>query len=379
MWILGRKKASAICAAALGLALYASFTAAMLARRHFDPSAFVVAGDEYTNPAAAPANVHVVTHSAGYDGQFYFRLAIAPFSVEELVAGVHFDYPVYRSQRILYPILAYLVSAGRSSSVPWSMIAVNLLAAGTIGGAAALVLQMYHRPIILAAVSVAMYPGFLLTISRDLTEIVQISFVLAGIALIVTRRDGFAALMFSAAVLAKEMAVIVAIAVLLDRVITRRLRAKDALLIVPVATFAGWKMVLFHLWHLPPSLGTDGHFSQPFAGMWQCIRTVVAAPKGQTLLIVELLLVAAFTITVTIALRMSSAPTFLKIACVLYALLFFSLGAEFWAEDWAFLRAATDYGVLGALVALQSPLRAVVIGVFVCGWMGLAMHCIMFR
>jgi hypothetical protein len=77
--------------------------------------------------------------------------------------------------------------------------------------------------------------------------------------------------------------------------------------------------------------------------------------------------------------RSSSAPTFLKIACVLYALLFFSLGAEFWAEDWAFLRAATDYGVVGAIAALQSPARTVAITVFACGWLALAAHCIMLR
>jgi len=113
--------------------------------------------------------------------------------------------------------------------------------------------------------------------------------------------------------------------------------------------------------------------------MWQCIKSVVAAPHGQTVLIIELLAIIAFTITITIALRTSSAPAFLKIACVCYGLLFFSLGAEFWTEDWAFLRAATDYGVLGAIVAMQSPVRKVVIILFLGGWIGLGVHCVMFR
>jgi hypothetical protein len=185
--------------------------------------------------------------------------------------------------------------------------------------------------------------------------------------------------MLAAAVLAKEVALIVALAVAFDRVITGRPKAKDAMLLIPVATFVGWKLFLFRLWHLPPSLGTDGHFSLPLVGMWQCIKSVAAAPQTQTVLIVELALVVIFTIAVAVALRTSSAPRFLKIACVLYAILFFSLGAEFWSEDWAFLRAATDYGVLGAVVAIQSPARAMVIAVFVCGWMGLAVHCVLFR
>lgn len=373
-----RGRTAAIRAAVLALTLYASFTAAMLARRQFDPSAFIVAGDEFTNPATAPANVRVAPHSSGYDGQFYFRLAIAPFSARQSVAGVHFDYPVYRGQRILYPLFAWLVSAGRPAAVPWALIVVNLLAAAAIGGSAALILKDSHWPFMLV-VAIALYPGFLLTISRDLTEMVEISFVLAGVALILARREGLAVIMLAAAVLAKETALIVPVAIALDRAFRRRLRARDALLLVPVATFVGWKMYLFHAWHLPPSLGTDGHFSLPFAGLWQSIRALAAAPRGQTLLIVEVVVIAAFTIALALSMRSSSAPTFLKIACVLYALLFFALGAEFWAEDWAFLRAATDYGVLGAIVAFQSPLRAIPLGIFACGWVGLAVHCIMLR
>src|SRR5258705_14008134 len=104
----------AIFAAVLALALYAAFIALLLARWHFDPSVLVVAGDEFTNPVAAPKNLRVAPNSSGYDGQFYYRLAIAPFSTQESIAGVHFDYPVYRAQRTLYPMLSYLVSGGRA-------------------------------------------------------------------------------------------------------------------------------------------------------------------------------------------------------------------------------------------------------------------------
>jgi len=373
MWIRERR------AAILALALYVTFTALLLARFHFDPSVLVVAGDEFTNPAATPKNLHVSRNSSGYDGQFYFRLAIAPFSTEESVAGVHFDYPVYRAQRILYPILSYLVSGGRSSAVPWAMIIANLLAAAAIGGLATLIFENHPRSNALTAVLIVLYPGFLLTMSRDLTELVEIAFVLGGVALILMRRDRLAVVVFSLAVLAKEMSLILPITVFLHRAITRRLKASDALLLTPVGVFVGWKMYLFHLWHLPLSLGTDGHFSLPFAGMWQCIRSVAVSPNGQTLLIIELLAVIVFTITTAIAIRTSAAPAFLKIAYVLYAVLFFSLGAEFWSEDWAFLRAATDFGVVGAIVALQSPLRRLVIALFLSGWIGLALHCVMFR
>jgi len=248
-----REHRAAISTAILALALYAAFTMLLLGRFHFDPSVLVVAGDEFTNPATAPKNLHVAFHSSGYDGQFYYRLAIAPFSTRESVAGIHFDYPVYRAQRILFPMLSYLVSGGRASAVPWSMIIINLLAAGTIGSLAAFILEPRQASSAFTATVIALYPGFLLTMSRDLTEIVETSLVLGGIALILMTRNRLAVIVFALAVLAKELALIVPVAVFLHRATTRRLKVGDALLLAPAFVFVGWKMYLFHLWRLPLS------------------------------------------------------------------------------------------------------------------------------
>jgi hypothetical protein len=47
----------------------------------------------------------------GYDGQFFYRLALEPFSTAERVDGIAFDAPAYRQQRIGYPLLAFLTTA----------------------------------------------------------------------------------------------------------------------------------------------------------------------------------------------------------------------------------------------------------------------------
>ena len=62
---------TAVCIATL-------FALALLGRRGFDPGVLGVAGDQYTDARRVPLPVE--QHSAGYDGQFYYRLAMNPFT-----------------------------------------------------------------------------------------------------------------------------------------------------------------------------------------------------------------------------------------------------------------------------------------------------------
>src|SRR3954447_9864368 len=69
-----------------------------------DWSRFVSAGDQYCDPTATPEALFVAKNSSGYDGQFYYRLSLAPFSHRAIERGIRFDSPPYRSQRIIYPL-----------------------------------------------------------------------------------------------------------------------------------------------------------------------------------------------------------------------------------------------------------------------------------
>lgn len=62
------------------------FTFGMLRRSGFNASSFVTAGDKYSDPALVPHNLVVLKHNAGYDGydgQFYYRLALDPFTSKQ--------------------------------------------------------------------------------------------------------------------------------------------------------------------------------------------------------------------------------------------------------------------------------------------------------
>src|SRR5512133_3922867 len=82
-----------------------------------DVSSFIVAGSRFARVGPA-AGIYVLPDSDGYDGQFYYRLALEPFTDRQMKYGVAMDDPRYRQQRILYPLVVHLLSFGSDQMVP---------------------------------------------------------------------------------------------------------------------------------------------------------------------------------------------------------------------------------------------------------------------
>ena len=355
-------KRNATIAALLAIVLYGAYAVVVLRRNGFDASRLVLAGDEFTDPASAPKSLTVAAKAPGYDGQFYYRLAEAPLSTVERVTGIRFDYPVYRAQRIGYPLLVRLFSAGSSRAIPWVMLLLNIAAAGAIAATAATIVTRWWT-----ALAVALFPGFLLTMSRDLVELVEIAFLLLALRFLLSRRIVLAVTFLTLAVLTKETAILFAIAAGAALLLRDRAVVRASAFAIPIAAHFGWKLLLFRLWNLPPNLGASEHFTLPFAGMASAMR------GANRLLLIEGTLIVIFTIIVALAFRSSRAALPVKLAWIAYALLFFTLGAEFWWEDWSFLRAASDYGVFGTLIAAESDsFRVPVTLLVMISWFALA-------
>src|SRR5581483_3116679 len=96
---------------------------------------FIMAGHTYTHRSQLPHGVLRVP-SAGYDGQFYYRLALDPVNWSRTAFGITMDQS-YRYTRIGYPVLAWLASLGQHQLVPMALVAINLLgvaAMAVLGG-----------------------------------------------------------------------------------------------------------------------------------------------------------------------------------------------------------------------------------------------------
>src|SRR5215472_4281532 len=103
--VRARLFSSPLAVAVVVTAAYAAFAVWRLTLAGGDPSLFIVAGPPATDPATALPNVHVYSPGTTYDGQYFYRLALEPWTRDRTASGVTFDSPLYRQGRIAYPLV----------------------------------------------------------------------------------------------------------------------------------------------------------------------------------------------------------------------------------------------------------------------------------
>lgn len=81
-----------------------------LAFFNMDPSGFILASKKLVVQSDLHNNLKLL--DSGYDGMYFYRYAVAPFSKDQRYglrkgdAGIIVDNPVYRRGRIVYPMAA---------------------------------------------------------------------------------------------------------------------------------------------------------------------------------------------------------------------------------------------------------------------------------
>jgi hypothetical protein len=336
---------------------YGAYMMPKTVRYHFDMSRFVVAGDRFVDSNAAPPPLYVHRDSYGYDGQFYYRLALTPFTSERTALGITLDTPRYRQQRILYPLLARTASLGDPALLAPSMVLVNFLGLCAIAWLGAVYAGQAGRHA-LAGLAFALYPGFLMTLGRDLTEIVELAFIMGALVLARQERAYAAAGCLGLAVLAKEPALLMGVGAGIAFALSIRSKARRphwSLCAVPVLTYAGWQAWLQLNW------GESVHASfdiplRAYVGL--LIKSADLANHWEVTQLIELAVIAAFAVMVAAAYRRTSAPLLERAAWPLYGLLVAVLGSNVWVEDWAYLRALSEFYVLGVAILIGSRTRA---------------------
>ena len=255
--------------------LAAAFVVARLAVvAHGDITRFIDVGSAFAQVHHVPHGIAIVP-GGGYDGQFYYRLALDPANLHRTAYGITLDNG-YRIQRITYPVLAWLLAAGQQAAVPYSLVAVNVVALGALAWLAALLARdCGRRPA--WGLLVAGYFGFLFSLGRDLTEICEACFVVAGLLSLRRGRPVWAGLALAAAVLSRETALVVVAGVALvavrDVVRGRRRPVRaDLAFFLPVALYAAWQAIGWAVFGSIP-IGSDGenNLTYPFVSMAQAV------------------------------------------------------------------------------------------------------------
>lgn len=340
-----------------------------LLRHHGDFSVFVVAGDRFVDRAAP---VLVRPHSDGYDGQFYYRLALAPFDTAARAGGVALDHPAWRAQRIFYPLVARAAALGQARLVPASLFGVNL------AGIFALAALAWHAAARLGApramaFAVALWPGWLVALSHDTTEILAASLLLGALLSWAAERYAAYALLMALAALTRESAILLAGGMVLAALVSlaRRPRGGEAwrraaFSILALAPFLAWRQWVTLLWRdVPQAHGVAENIGWPLAGYGATLaasllnRAVAGAAKPHTAALRGLTLLALawlgwFGAKIAVVLtRLLARGTELGLAlgvALLLGLMSLLTARGPWVEPTAVFRAFSEFWVAGWLL-----------------------------
>jgi hypothetical protein len=258
-----------------------------------DASRFAVVGSTFApDVSQVPPSLHVYPNSDGYDGQFFYRLALDPSALDiGLSHGISFD-DILRSGRIGYPAVTWAVAVGgRPQLVQWALIAINVAGIGAIGALGGALAHRYGRHagwgLLLAG-----YWGFAFSVSRDLSEIMAATATLAGLVLLLDRKHLAAAVAFCVAVLTREQALLTAglfsagALVSMWRAEPRPLRERLGPLLpllLPPLSLAAWSAVVYAVsGDVPLTSSSSSNFGIPFVGLFDAMRDWVGGVGVET-------------------------------------------------------------------------------------------------
>lgn len=367
----GRTRTARLTPVAVALlvlvAASAFVTARWLVAADRDVGRFVLAGSAYAGPSLQVP----VLPGPGYDGQFAYRLAVAPTQLEGDAGEVALDSPL-RLQRITYPALAAALSLGQDDVVPEALVLVNVLALALLALLAAVLARDAGR-FPAAGLLVAGFFGFATTLGRDLTEIVTAVLLLAGLLALRRDRQALAALAFSGAVLSRESAVLLYAVLAAVELARRPALGRAAWAALPVAVFVAWQAVCVAVVGQVPLLSSSGknlvlplQDLLPAAVGW--VGGAAALQRADLITSGQLAALVVLVGAAGLALRRSAALPGVKAAWAGAVLLVAGLSENVWKGP-ADFRTASELAVLSAVVLLESraPLRVPAAGLALAG------------
>jgi hypothetical protein len=338
-------------------------------------SRFVHAGAWYVTPRP-----HLVRQAgAGYDGQFVYRLALAPSDLGRTAHGITLDTPL-RLQRIGLSALAWVLSGGgRAALVPAVLVVINLLALAALGALGGLVCRRAGRNPAWG-VLLASSAGLTFSLLHDLTEVLSVALLITAVHLIWSRRPVAAGFALAGAALTRETALLLAAGIALPRLLgmarrPARLAREDLAWALPVAAFVGWQLVVALVTGQSP-LGRGGgtNLSLPFVGLVGLARSLPSAALHQwPLLLLQLAFLVYLLVAALPVLRESAAPV--PLTWLLAGAFSLCYSTVVWTgyDD---LRSLTELSALTMLVLLRSrrSLSGVATGSAIVWVVTLAVH-----
>ena len=225
----------------LGFGFAAGLALRLLVPNGLDPTVFVAFGDE--SPVQTPYGQRLLGTVAtrpggGHDGQSFFIQANDPWYLEPKENAALLDRPLYRAQRMLYPMVAGGLGLFPPNLIVWAMLITNVLALG-IGASLAASLAVRMGGPAWLGLWVPLNVGLLFELDIGGSGILAYVCCLGALSALSADRVWLAGVLFAAAALSREAMLAFAVGVfLLDRI--ERRQPRWPIVMVPAVALTTW-------------------------------------------------------------------------------------------------------------------------------------------
>jgi len=330
-----------------------------------DITRFILVGRHFATLSQLPPGV-AVAPTYGYDGQFFYRLALNPVNFSHIAYGIRVDQP-YRYMRIGYPWLTWLLSFGQHVLVPVMLVMINIVAIGAIGYLGGMFARQGGRHA-LAGLVLPAYFGLLTSLSRDTAEPLAAACLLGGLLAIRARRPVLAGLLLAYGALTREsvMVAVAAVAIVDFIGVIRRRRSvrpgrDDLAWALPTAAFVAWQVVVkVAVGRFPLLVDANGNTGSPFITPLKAVEHNFAHIhlhqfEQYDLWFLELAILALLAVAALASWRSTNAPLHERLALVLYMIEICVVSPSTWYSLDADLRSFIEVYLLAAIILLGTP------------------------
>jgi hypothetical protein len=347
----------------------------------------------YTHAQQLPPGVAIADPgAAGYDGQFYYRLALDPFDWAKTAFGITMDQS-YRYTRIGYPFLAWLVSLGQHGFVPVALVAINLVCVAAMAVLGGMFARESGRHA-LWGLAFAAYFGLVISLGRDTAEPLAEACMLGGLLAYRRGRPVLAAAAFTVGALTRETILLAPAAIAVTRIIAMLRRrtadggdaggvradaippagkqglpsgrarpsAADLAWVVPAAAYGALEVAVHFVvrGEFPLLANGSRNLATPFTALFHALKYDVAHINTAHLSPIDIDLLEYATLAVFIlaglaVLLVTTAPVHERLAFVFFVLQLGLLSGQIWTSTFGDGRSLIEPYLLALILLLATP------------------------
>jgi hypothetical protein len=299
------------------------FVVLTLSSHEWDPLAFVL-----ERPEDIPVDQ---TWGVGYDGQQAYAIAKNPRN-----AAAQLDLPAYRYMRIIYPMTARIMALGLEGLIPWTLIAINLLA-GIVTAWAMTNLTIERGGVVWAGALGILTFNYLIGIRMDLNEPLALCLAICGLYAYLRERFYASVFLFALAVLTKEIVYAFPLAVGIHEVLRSHFKRSLTLWLGSLVPYLIWSGIV-STWQGASPFGNNlaRPLLLPFSGLKE-----VSGFESQIVIWLWLLLPACLMVILVAAKALKEFKSIMAVESILVLVNFViiaTLPAASWVDPLAVLR-----------------------------------------